>query len=275
MKETFRVLILFFCGILSAQTINGRIISKENNQPIAFARIGIENENFGVIADENGIYSIDLTNIDRNKKIIVQIGGFVDYSQSVNNFLNGNHTISLSEKVVEIQEVVLNPKKYTEKNWGTNAKSKKVQFGFNPARSKEDKSKEFGVDFKNNKKLKIQKININVVDFKSDKPLLLSFNIYSKKDGLPDKSLLTDNLTVELTKDKIKSETFTFDISDKNVWINKQDFFVTMQVLNGFDGWIYLSGAMFKTVYYRNFYGSWLKKTIAQPALNIDVKIEK
>mgnify|MGYP007115117439 CR=1 FL=1 len=28
-------------------------------------------------------------------------------------------------------------------------------------------------------------------------------------------------------------------------------------------------------VYYRNFYGPWLKKTIAQPALNIDVKIEK
>ena len=275
MKQTFGIFTILFYGILTAQTINGKIISKENNEPIPFARIGIENENFGAIADENGNYSIDLTNIDRNKNLTVQIGGFINFSQSIQNFIDGNHTISLNEKVVEIQEVVLNPKKYYEKNWGTNAKTKKVQFGFNPARSKEDKSKEFGVDFNNNKNIKLQKINLNIVDLKTDKPLLINFNIYSKKDGLPDISLLNENLTIELTKDKIKDGTFSFDVSDKNVWINKQDFFVTMQVMNGFDGWIYLSGAMFKNVYYRNFYGPWLKKTIAQPALNIDLKIEK
>jgi hypothetical protein len=90
--------------------------------------------------------------------LTVQIGGFINFSQSIQNFIDGNHTISLTEKVVEIQEVILNPKKYYEKNWGTNAKTTKVQFGFNPARSKEDKSKEFGVNFSNNKKVKLQKL---------------------------------------------------------------------------------------------------------------------
>ncbi|MDR7757446.1 carboxypeptidase-like regulatory domain-containing protein, partial [Riemerella anatipestifer] len=275
MKQIFGILVSLFYGIFTAQTISGKIISKENNEPIPFARIGIENENFGAIADENGNYSIDLTNVDRNKNLTVQIGGFVNFSQSIQKIINGNHTIFLNEKVVGIHEVFLNPKKYYEKNWGTNAKTKKIQFGFNPARSKEDKSKEFGLAFNNNKKVKLQKINLNIVNLKTDKPLLMSFNVYSKKDGFPDKSLLNENLTVELTEDKIKDGIFSFDVSDKNVWINKQDFFVTVQVMNGFDGWIYLSGAMFKTVYYRNFYGPWLKKTIAQPALNIDVKIEK
>lgn len=141
MSKLFKFLAIIFCGILNAQTINGKIISKENNSAIPFARIGIENENFGAIADEKGNYSIDLTNVDQNKNITVQVGGFENFSQSVQNFISGNHIISLNEKVVDIQEVKLNPKRYSEKNWGTNAKTKKVQFGFNPARTKEDKSK--------------------------------------------------------------------------------------------------------------------------------------
>ncbi|WPC10575.1 hypothetical protein LEQ04_07435 [Riemerella anatipestifer] len=72
--------------------------------------------------------------------------------------------------------------------------------------------------------MKLQKINLNIVNLKTDKPLLMSFNVYSKKDGFPDKSLLNENLTVELTEDKIKDGIFSFDVSDKNVWINKQDF---------------------------------------------------
>ncbi|WES97115.1 carboxypeptidase-like regulatory domain-containing protein [Chryseobacterium arthrosphaerae] len=275
MSKLFKLLAIIFCGILNAQTINGKIISKENNSAIPFARIGIENENFGAIADEKGNYSIDLTNVDQNKNITVQVGGFENFSQSVQNFISGNHIISLNEKVVDIQEVKLNPKRYSEKNWGTNAKTKKVQFGFNPARTKEDKSKEFGVYFNNNKKLKIQKININIVNLKTDKPLLISFNVYSEKNGLPDNSLLSENLTVQLTEADIKAGTFTFDISKRNVWISKQNFFVSMQVINNFDGWIYLSGALFKTVYYRSYYDRWEKRTIAQPSLNIDVKIEK
>ncbi|WPC10574.1 carboxypeptidase-like regulatory domain-containing protein [Riemerella anatipestifer] len=115
MKQIFGILVSLFYGIFTAQTISGKIISKENNEPIPFARIGIENENFGAIADENGNYSIDLTNVDRNKNLTVQIGGFVNFSQSIQKIINGNHTIFLNEKVVGIQEVFLNPKNIMKK----------------------------------------------------------------------------------------------------------------------------------------------------------------
>ena len=118
MKQIFGIFTILLYGILNAQTINGKIISKENNEPIPFARIGIENENFGAIADEKGNYSIDLTNVDQNKNITVQVGGFENFSQSVQNFISGNHIISLNEKVVDIQEVKLNPKRYSEKKLG-------------------------------------------------------------------------------------------------------------------------------------------------------------
>lgn len=125
MKQIFGIFTILLSGILNAQTINGKIISKENNETIPFARIGIENENFGAIADENGNYSIDLTNIDRNKNLTIQIGGFINFSQSIQNFINGNHTISLTEKVVEIQEVILNPKNIMKKIGGQMQKLQK------------------------------------------------------------------------------------------------------------------------------------------------------
>lgn len=276
MKTQFIPIFFFIFGIINSQIINGKIISKENNEPIPYAKIGINNENIGSSADENGNFSIDLTNVSRNNFIIVEYGGYQSFKDKVENFINSkNHTITLQEKIFNIQEVLINPKKYINKNWGTNAKSKKVLFGFNPARSKEDKSKEFGVLFSNSKKIKIDKINLNIVDIKTDLPILLNFNIYSKDDKFPGQSLANKTLSVILNKDKIIDETFTFDISDENIWINKQDFFVTVQAMNGFDGWLYLSGALLKSVYYRNFYGPWTKLTVAGPAINIDVKIEK
>lgn len=276
MKTQFSTIFFFIFGIINSQIINGKIISKENNEPIPFAKIGINNENIGSSADENGNFSIDLTNISRDNFIIIEYVGYQTFKNKVDNFINSkNHIITLQENIFNIQEVVINPKKYVNKNWGTNAKSKKILLGFNPARSKEDKSKEFGVLFSNSKKIKIDKINLNIIDIKTDVPILLNFNVYSKDEKFPGQSLADETLSVVLTKDKIINETFTFDVSDKNIWIDKQDFFVTVQVMNAFDGWMYLSGALLKSVYYRKFYGPWTKLTAAGPAINIDVKIEK
>ena len=87
MKQIFGIFTILLYGILNAQTINGKIISKENNEPIPFARIGIENENFGAIADEYGNFSIDLTNVSRNNFIIVEYGGYQSFKDKVENFI--------------------------------------------------------------------------------------------------------------------------------------------------------------------------------------------
>ncbi len=276
MKSKFIYFLFLFSTIINAQIITGKIISNETKQPIPFAKIGVDNEIIGSSADENGNYSIDLTNMSKDNFIIVEYGGYQTFKSKIDDFINSkNHIIPLKEKVFTIEEVVINPKKYLNKNWGTNAKSKKILFGFNPARTKEDKSKEFGVLFTNSKKVKIDKINLNIVDIKTDKPIVLDFNIYSRDGKFPSQSITNQKLSIVLTKEKIINNTFTFDISDLNIWVDKQDFFISVQVMNGFDGWLYLSGALMKSVYYRNFYGPWTKLTVAGPAINIDVKVEK
>ena len=79
----FFALISFF---LHAQIISGKIQSKIDKEPIPFARVGILDENFGVISNENGEFSIDLTGVDQNKKLVVQVGGYENFSIEVQKY---------------------------------------------------------------------------------------------------------------------------------------------------------------------------------------------
>lgn len=275
MKAKLIYLFLISFGLFNSQIIKGKIISKENNQPIPFAKIGVENENLGATANEYGIYFIDLTNVNREKSIIVEISGYKKYAENIDKFINTkNYDIVLEDKYIEIPEVTISPKKYIDKNWGINSKAKNINFGFNPSKSK-DYSLEFGTFFTNKKKVKIEKINLNLNEYKLEKPLILKFNIYSSENGLPKNSLTNEDLIVSVKKDMIIDRTFSFDVSEKSLNIANQDFFVTLQILDGDDNWIYISGTLFKNIYYRKYYGKWTKTSNAGPAINIDVKVEK
>ncbi|UOE40062.1 carboxypeptidase-like regulatory domain-containing protein [Chryseobacterium suipulveris] len=268
---------LFIFGFSNSQIISGKIVSNDNNQAIPFARIGIENENVGAIADDNGNYKIDLSNVDRNKVLTVQLGGYESFSNKVYDFINAkNHDIILKEKISNIAEVKLTPKTFENKNWGINTKAKKLGFWFNSNNSSNGNWKdEVAISFSNNKKVKIEKINLNINQFETDKPVLLNFNIYSKEDRRPGKSILSEVLTVEVTKDQIIDNTFTFDISDKSIWVDKEDFYVSAQIVSGFKGKIGFSAALLGAVYMRSYYDKWEKIPVAAPAINIDVKVEK
>ena len=177
----------------------------------------------------------------------------------------------LTEKVKDIQEVIINPNKYLRKNWGINTKTEKIQIGHNPSKSEGDRSKEVAMLFKTNKKTKIEKININISSFETDKPVFIRFTIYDKNMN----SILTEDLHDEITSEKIVDNTYTFDVSKDNIWVNN-DFYIGIQLLSNFDGRFYMSGALMgnKTIY-RNYLGDWKKVPLVTPAINIDVKVQK
>ena len=167
MKQIFRILTLLFYGIFTAQTINGKIVSRENNEPIPFARIGIEKSEYGTTSDENGNFSIDLSNKDKNQKIKIEVGGYEPYSNSVENFLlENNKTFFLSEKVVNIERVEITPKKFVAKKWGINAKTKKIQFIYNPQKNQQDISKEIALPFETKKRAKIKELILTLLILK-------------------------------------------------------------------------------------------------------------
>ena len=256
---------------LNAQILNGKVYSQETKLPIPYARIGLEKSEFGVIADENGSFSIDLSNKDKKQIIRIEVGGYEPYTISVGNFLNENNsTFYLSDKVVNIEQIVITPKKFVAKNWGINAKTKSIQFIYNPEKNQQDISKELALPFDTKKRAKIEKIKINIAYFEADRPVFVRYNVYDENWN----SILGEDLSILMNPKDIKNNEFSFDISEKNIWV-KNKFYVSFQILNSFKGSIALSGTVFKPAFYRKNVGLWERTPTVCPSLNIDVKVEK
>lgn len=275
MKKLNFLFTLFLFSVSQSQVISGTVISKDESKAIPYVKIGVEKEKLGTISNEKGEFSIDLTSINPNKNIKIEVSGFEPYSQNVGNFIKKNpQQIVLQEKIQNIKEVKLIPKKLVDKNWGINTKNKSISYSVNPQQNKESFLGETALEFSTKKRAKIKNINLNISQFNSDKPVLMRYTVYSEENGFPGKSLLDEEINIELTADQIKDGVFSLDVNDRNIWV-KGKFFVGIQFLKDFDGNIRISAALFKTGFMRQFYGDWEKVSLAAPAINIDVKVDK
>lgn len=258
-----------------AQVVSGTIVSKNENQPIPYVKIGIEKKSTGTISDEKGKFSIDLSNTDPQQKIKIEVPGYDLYQETIQDFKKyDQQKIFLTEKTKNIKEITIKPKKLVDKNWGVNTKTKSVIYSVNPEFDKKSFLGETALEFNAKKRSKLKNINLNIASYVSTEPVLMRYSIYSEKNGFPDKNILEEEITVKLTEDMIKDGTYTLDVSDRNIWLQGK-FFIGIQFLKDFDGRIKISAALFRTGFIREFYGDWQKMTIAAPAINIDVKMDK
>lgn len=258
-----------------AQVISGTVIAKNENQPIPYVKVGIEKSSTGTISDEKGNFSIDLSSVDPQQTIKIEVPGYDLYQETVQSFKQHHQQkIFLTEKTKNIKEVTIKPKKLIDKNWGVNTKTKSVIYSVNPEFDKKSFLGETALEFNAKKRSKIKNINLNIASYVSAQPVLMRYSIYSEKNGFPDKNILEEEITVELTEDMIKDGTYTLDVNDRNIWVQGK-FFIGIQFLKAFDGRIKISAALFRTGFIREFYGDWQKMTIAAPAINIDVKMDK
>lgn len=112
---------------------------------------------------------------------------------------------------------------------------------------------------------------MNIARFDAKNPVFMRVNVYDKNLN----SIITDDISVEMTKNDLADNVFSIDVSDYNIWV-EDDFYVSLQILNDINGRFYFSGALFgNKAYYREYLGKWEKITVASPAINIDVKVEK
>ncbi|MDR6487799.1 pimeloyl-ACP methyl ester carboxylesterase [Chryseobacterium vietnamense] len=275
MKIYHTLFFLLAASAFHAQVISGTIISKNENQPIPYVKIGIEKKSIGTISDEKGNFSMDLSNTDPQQKIKIEVPGFDSYQETVQDFKkHDQQKIFLTEKTKNIKEITVKAKKLVDKNWGVNTKTKSVTYFVNPEFDKKNFLGETALEFNAKKRSKIKNINLNIASYVSNEPVLMRYSIYSEKNGFPDKNILEEEITVELTENMIKDGTYTLDVNDRNIWVHGK-FFIGIQFLKDFAGRIKISAALFRTGFIREFYGDWQKMTIAAPAINIDVKMDK
>ncbi|WP_297984885.1 carboxypeptidase-like regulatory domain-containing protein [uncultured Chryseobacterium sp.] len=287
-KHLDLLIFLLFFNWFSSQTIHGTIISNETKQPVPFAKIGIQNETFGAIADEKGNFSLDFTNVNKSGNLIVEVAGFKPYQISVGKFISQNkHQIFLEERISDIPEIVITPKKFKDANLGYNSKSKSLHIDYLSKNSVGAKKRytdeelsqpqsEIAISIEPKKNAKLLKIHINFAQFTLDKPLPTRFNIYDEKDGKPNQLINSEDLVFEISKSEIKDGVFTLDVSKKNIWL-KGKYFISFQPLDrNFEGNFFVSAGFLGKAFQRSYLEPWrvLPASIV-PAINVDVKIEK
>ncbi|REG97955.1 carboxypeptidase-like regulatory domain-containing protein [Flavobacterium aquicola] len=276
-KIKFTLLSILITISFHAQKISGKILD-ENNNPISEARIGIENKEIGGITDSNGNYTIDLNNIDKTETFKVIASEYEPFKVSIADFVKSqNYIFQLKKKAIDLNAVIINPKKYVHKNFGT-SNAKKAYFSID-SNDPDDIFIEHSIKISNKKKLKIKNININIVDSKFEKNAIFIFDIQNAKNGFPDdtQSLINETLKLTVSENDIKNKKLSLDISDKNIWTDK-DFFISVRMAEDFKGKLSFGGNIFafsKDTYYRNYLGEWKKYSGGEPSINVDVMIEK
>lgn len=269
------IFILLTAVNLSAQQISGKVLS-EKNQPIIDARIGVENDDRGDVTDSEGKYLIDISGLDKNKILKVDVNGYEPFQMKISDFeALSTYDISLKEKTLTIENVNIVPKKYVQKNFGTK-NSTRSYCGYNS----EDMVKifrEYAIKIKNKRRLKIKKINLNLAYYDIEQPVSLIFDIQNSAGEFPGESIINETLKLIITKEDIQNNTVSFDLNDKNIWLNG-DFFISVRASEDFKGKLFLGGNIFafsKNTYYRNYFGEWNKYSVGEPSINVDVLIEK
>ena len=218
MKKCFLFLVFIFSIWAQSQVISGTVVSKEDSRPVPYAKIGVLNSAFEVQADEKGRFELQLDKVSKDKELIVAVPGYKQFRSTVHDFIMQNpHDVILYEKVTNIQEVVITPKNYKEKNLGVNSKSKSMMFTPNMEKGNAV-VEETAVAFSSGKRLKVNKININFSRFESTKPIKVRYTVYDDVDGKPGNLILDHDIITTINKDHLEDSTFSLDVSKENIW---------------------------------------------------------
>ncbi|WP_158594412.1 carboxypeptidase-like regulatory domain-containing protein [Aquimarina sp. AD1] len=101
---------VFLCTVISIaqngnKTITGKVLDKENNQPIPFASIYLKGQAIGTISNEEGKFVFHISNRG-NGTVIISSLGYSSIEKNVDDF-NLDQQIFLSAEVNALSEVVI------------------------------------------------------------------------------------------------------------------------------------------------------------------------
>ena len=215
-KSIFIAFIILFNCSLFAQ-IKGKTVD-DQNQPIPFVNIQIENENIGTTSEENGTFIIHESG--RNKNLVFTAIG---YNKKIVKCIE-NLIVTLQTSEYQLNEVVIIKR--------LNTKEKEIGKTDNLTASAFDNGPKIDAKFfaylpKYSKTRFIKQVAVQT-DSKIDN---VSFKIHFygvDKNGFPAKELLRKNMIVSVSKGTKK--TF-FNVLDLNLQMPKNGIFVAFEKL--------------------------------------------
>lgn len=208
-------LVLLIGFSVSAQ-IKGEVVD-ENNQPISYVNIWVENENIGTTSEENGMFSINATG---NKNLIFSALGYDKKTVKASEA----QKVVLKINAIKIEEVVITKKQETREIEIGKVKIETYQAFDNGPRI-DAKFFPYYVKYKKTKYIK----QVTIITDSEIESATIKIHFYSvDANGYPGEELLSKDFLVSVKKGVKK--TF-FNMSDLNLRMPKTGIFVGYEKL--------------------------------------------
>ncbi len=265
-------MVLFFVSLnVCAQTaVSGSIIDSEKKEPLPYVNIGIVGKTIGTVSDLEGTFSLEIPSTNDDEIMRVSMIGYETQEFTVEKFkekIQENPQIVLDKKTTELKEVIVSGKELKTKVLGNKTKSQMTSAGF----ESDMLGNEVGLIIKIKKSPTIIKdFNCSIVRNEYG-TVRFRLNVYDLKDGMPNNSLLKENIIVETD---IEKGLLTVDLSQYNIVV-EDDFFIGLEWIEdlGTDG-LFFSAAFFAKpiIYKETSHSNWQKVGVAGLGFSVTVR---
>ena len=249
----------------------GQVIDADTEEPLPYVNIGLLNQNIGTVTDEAGYFELEVPgNGFADATLRFSMIGFEPQDFTLQEYRDQKIlTIPLNEKATALEEVVLTTKKnkYQTKILGNKTTSQLIYAAFTT--NKLGNEMGFLVRGRKNPMI-LKKFNVSLVE-NDYGPIRFRLNFYDLKDGLPNETLLNENIIVETD---IQSGIVSKDLTPYEIVID-QDFFVAIEWIEDLGpGKLFFSGGFFGSplIAREVSQGTWSKVGSASVGMNVEVR---
>ncbi|MES2808272.1 MAG: carboxypeptidase-like regulatory domain-containing protein [Bacteroidota bacterium] len=241
-KTVLAICIALICSTATyAQLVTGTVKDAKTKQPLSFVNVGVVGKGLGTVTNDAGTFSLALEKYTKDS-LRVSILGYKSQSFLVADILKNPDVlaITLLPDAISLKEVKIKSHKWkgivlgnTTKSQGVAAELKGPMLGF-----------EIGVVIPVKKSPAwLKRFNCSIINNMQGDSVRLRLNVYSVKDGMPDKNILQQNIYTTVFKG---DKEIIIDLEPYNIKVDG-DFFVSLETIQSMiDVDLRLSASVYK-----------------------------
>lgn len=238
-------------------TIRGKVLDKKTNAPLPYVNIGIAEKDVGTATDSNGYFKLTIPTWSPFDTLKLSMIGYKSSHlllEGLAKIAGTDATLYLSENPRELEVITVRDKGFRSRVLGNTTTSKFFGGKF----ASNDLGSEIAIKIHGRKRPGyLNKFQCNI-SYNTADTAVFRFNIYSAKNGMPDKNIVKENILIPVGN---KTGNVVLDLSKHNFMVNG-DFFVALEYISGNknSGIVFSAGFMNNGTYYRKAsQGRWRK----------------
>src|SRR6478736_9153234 len=105
----YTVILLFYSFYCHGQVVDGVVKDSKTKIPLPYVHVGIFNKNLGVLSNDNGSFTIDISKANRNDILQASMIGYETSKLTLTNIKSDKIEILLEPKTYRLKEIIIRP----------------------------------------------------------------------------------------------------------------------------------------------------------------------